>query len=456
MIRALLFKILLLIIATIKLADRLVGPLLAPILRPLFKISIRVLHSPVLGLLSFSLLISGAVVIVIRQPLMGLIIRVDILPIWTLMWIEIILKIIGLLMLGPICMMYMTWLERKLLGRFQNRYGPNRVGKYGLLQPIADAIKMISKEDIVPVDADRAIHLLAPVIVMAPALLLLSVLPVGDGMSAMPMDVGVLFFFAVSGISGLSVFLAGWASRNKFSLLGGMRSVAQMVAYEVPMLLSLVAVIMVLGSLSTDELVKAQSGMNWFIFTPCGFMGFLLFFVASLAEINRTPFDLPEAESEIVAGFQTEYSGFKFALFYLAEFVSAIAMAGLTVSLFLGGWSTIPVLDKITWLGPFIFLAKTAVLVHVFVWFRGTFPRMRVDQVMSFCWKFLLPLSLINIIVAGVWILILSSGNDWALWMRIAIGWSVGLIILVPSYIWLNRFVGPATVKEREYRFAED
>lgn len=315
-------------------------------------------------------------------------------------FLRIAIYLAGLLVFLPFTMMYLTWLERKIVGRLQSRYGPNRVGKFGLLQPIADGIKMLMKEDVVPEGADRILHLLAPVLVVVPALLIFSVIPFGRGLIAADLNVGVVFFLAISSLSTIAIFVAGWASRNKFSLLGAMRVAAQIISYEVPLVFSLVVVIMMAGSLSTSEIVKAQEGL-WFCFTPWGFLGFLIFFISGIAEVNRCPFDIPEGESEIVAGFHTEYSGMKFALFYMAEFLSAFALCALAVTLFFGGWIG-PVLPSWVW-----FFIKTYALYFMLVWVRGTLPRLRVDQLMGFAWKFLFPISLVNILLTGIWYFII-------------------------------------------------
>src|SRR5499427_7601659 len=246
-----------------------------------------------------------------------------------------------------------TVLERKGLGRIQNRYGPNRVGPYGLLQPLADGLKALTKEDLVPRAADKVVHFLAPLVLVVPVFLALAVVRVGRNMVALDMDSGVLFFFAVGAATELSVFMAGWSSRNKYSLLGAMRAIAQMISYEVPLILSAVTVIMAVGSLSTVQIVEAQSGYwgwlpQWFVLTPWGFAGFVLFMIGAAAESNRSPFDLPEGESEIIAGYYIEYSGFKFALFFLGEYVGMFAISGLAITLFLGRWQApLPFLEWI-------------------------------------------------------------------------------------------------------------
>src|SRR6195256_2987058 len=235
-------------------------------------------------------------------------------------------------------------LERKILGRIQNRYGPNRVGPFGLFQPIADGIKLLIKEDIVPDRADKVVHFLAPIMMAVPAILALGVIPYGRNMTAFSIDGGILFFFAVGSATELAVFMAGWGSNNKFSMLGAMRAIAQMISYELPLIITVLPVVMVVGSLNPDKIVAAQKyyyfgfAPHWFVLTPWGFTAFLLFFVSGLVESNRTPFDVPEGESEIVAGHMTEYSGFKYAIFFLAEYFGMFAISGLAVTLFLGGW----------------------------------------------------------------------------------------------------------------------
>ena len=297
-----------------------------------------------------------------------------------------------------------TLLERKGLGRIQNRYGPNRVGPFGVLQPLADGLKALTKEDLVPATADKAVHFLAPLVLVVPVFLALAVLPMGRNMVAADLDAGVLFFFAVGSATELSVFMAGWSSRNKYSLLGAMRAIAQMISYEVPLILSALPPIMVAGSLSTVQLVQAQAGGigHWFVLTPWGFAGFILFLIAATAESNRSPFDLPEGESEIIAGYYIEYSGFKFALFFLGEYIGLFAVSGLAITLFLGGWQApAPFLD---WAPSWVwFFGKLLALIGLFIWVRGTLPRMRMDQLMNFAWKFMLPMALLNLVVVGVW-----------------------------------------------------
>lgn len=308
--------------------------------------------------------------------------------------LKMVINMVAILSFAPLLMMYLTWLERKLIARIQDRWGPNRVGPFGLLQPIADGIKMILKEDITPSAADQILHTMAPIMVVIPSLMMFAVLPFGRNMIAVDLNIGLFFFIAISAIETLAVVMAGWGSHSKYSLLGGMRSAAQVISYEVPLGLSLVAVIMQVGSLSTRAIVEAQGGwfgLHWNVFHAWGFFGFLIFFITGIAEVNRTPFDTPEGESELVAGYHTEYSGMKFALFQMAEFLSAFAVSGMAVTLFLGGWQG-PILPSWLW-----FMLKSLSLFFVLIWLRGTFPRFRIDQVMTFAWKFLLPLALANI-----------------------------------------------------------
>ncbi len=343
-------------------------------------------------------------------------------------------------------------LERKILGRIQNRYGPNRVGPLGLFQPAADGIKLLIKEDIVPIRADKLLHFIAPIMVATAAILALGVIPYGRNMTPFSIDGGILFFFAVGSTTELAVFMAGWGSNNKFSMLGAMRAIAQMVSYELPLLITVLPVIMIVGALSADAIVEAQSGYvlggivpRWFVFTPWGFAAFLLFFVSGLVESNRTPFDVPEGESEIVAGHMTEYSGFKYAIFFLGEYFGMFAVSGLAVTLFLGGWHApmrfLGFVPSYIW-----FFIKLSVLLFVFIWVRGTLPRMRVDQVMGLAWKFMLPMAFTCIIAAAVWH---YQAHGLAGWL-----WSLGVILIV--YLGLSRLLdSKRKLAPRTYRFAE-
>lgn len=357
-------------------------------------------------------------------------------PEWMVILTAMLIPVVFFAFFAPVMMMYLTWLERKLIGRIQNRYGPNRVGIFGLLQPIADAVKMLTKEDIVPRRADKIAHLAAPILIIIPALLVFALLPFGRNMIAADLRVGLLMFLALSSTTTIFIFAASWGSRSKFSLLGGMRTVAQMVSYEIPFVLAVVPVILLVGSFSTVDMVEAQSNWRWFVFTPWGLVAFVTFFLCGVAEVNRTPFDLPEAESELVAGFHTEYSGMKFALFYMAEYMNVFTVSALAVTLFLGGWhgSILP--------GWIWFFLKTYALICVMMWFRGTFPRIRIDQLMGFAWKFLLPLGLLNIFAAGLWYFFKPPVNHVASAALLIFG----ILLLVA----LNK---PDVPKKRIYRF---
>src|ERR1700734_314962 len=343
-----------------------------------------------------------------------------------------------------------TVLERKGLGRIQNRYGPNRVGPFGFFQPIADGIKSLTKEDVVPLAADRVVHFLAPVVLVLAAFSLYAVLPIGRNMVLANLDAGVLFFFAVSSVMELTIFMAGWSSHNKYSLLGAMRAIPQMISYEVPLILASVTVVMAAGSLSTVTIVEKQAGYtgilpHWFVFTPWGFAGFVLFMIAATAESNRSPFDLPEGESEIVAGYYTEYSGFKFALFFLGEYLGLFAISGLGITLFLGGWAA--PLPFLTWVPSWIcFFAKLLGLVIGFIWVRGTLPRLRMDQLMNFAWKFMLPMALVVVVSAGAWRFLPQGVTRWFL----------STLLLAVAYGLLARGVETRNkIAKRTYRFAE-
>ena len=363
----------------------------------------------------------------------------------------IAIPILFIISVYPFIFAYTTLVERKALGRVQNRYGPNRVGRWGILQPIADGVKLLVKEDIVPRNADKFTHFLAPVVAVIPSLLLFSVVPIAPGLVPVNLNIGILFAFAVSTASVLALFMGGWASRNKFSLLGAMRAVAQVVSYEVPMVLAAVAVVMAAGSLSTLDIITAQSHGaanigGWFVWRPWGFVGFVLFTIGAMAESARTPFDIPEAESEIIAGYHTEYSGFKFALFQLGEYLAAIAMAGITVTMFLGGYlgpgSGPGVLGGV--ISAFWFFAKLFSIILTIIWIRGTWPRVRVDQLMAFAWKVLLPMSIINIVAVGLWYYIRTRPLAWVVTTVWVGGW----------FVFLSKLSASGKIVRRTYRYA--
>ena len=319
------------------------------------------------------------------------------IPTGVLTYISSCINAASVVVLAIVITMILTWMERKALARFQDRYGPNRVGPVGLLQPVADVIKLMLKEDLVPASADRLVHALAPAVVVSAALGLFLMIPFGKDMVAADFNAGLLFFLAFSGLQVPGVIMGGWGSRNKFSVLGGMRTAAQLLSYEVPVMICIVAVVMMAGSLSMTEIVEAQSGL-WYAATPWGACGFLIFILGGTAESKRAPFDLPEAESEIVAGYHTEYSGMKFALFFLAEYIGAFAMGALGATLFLGGWKGPAIMPSWIW-----FLAKSFGVFFVLIWFRATLPRFRVDQLLAFAWVFLFPMSLLVLLCAAVW-----------------------------------------------------
>jgi NADH-quinone oxidoreductase subunit H len=286
----------------------------------------------------------------------------------------------------------LIWFERRLLAGFQDRYGPNRVGKFGLLQPIADAIKLFMKEDWVPPFADRYVFVIAPSIVVVTVLLVFGTIPFTSRIAIADFNVGLLFFLAMASLGVYSIVLSGWASNSKYSLVGGLRAAAQMISYEIPMALSVVGVVMLAGSLRLGDIVEAQRSLWFCVVQP---VGLVIFLIATIAEARRIPFDLPEADSEIVAGYHTEYSSMKFGLFFLGEYLDVALVACMTTVLFLGGWKG-PWLPELLW-----FAIKTGAIVFLFIWVRSVLPRFRFDQLMDFGWKVLLPLSLLNILVTG-------------------------------------------------------
>jgi NADH-quinone oxidoreductase subunit H len=288
------------------------------------------------------------------------------------------------------------WVERRLLGFFQERYGPNRAGPFGVFQVVADMIKIFTKENWIPPFADKAVFVIAPAIIMITTLASFAVIPIAPAILVSDLDIGLLFFLAMSSFAVYSVALAGWSSNNKYSLLGSIRAVGQMVSYEVFMGISLMGVVVMTGSLSLKDIVAAQHNM-WFVVPQ--FVGFVVFFIAGLAETRRLPFDLPEAESELVAGYHTEYSGFKFAMFYVGEYIGITLISMMVVTLFFGGWQG-PVLPPIIW-----FLLKTGAFLGLFILVRAALPRPRYDQLLAFGWKIMLPLSLANLAVTGAVVL---------------------------------------------------
>lgn len=326
--------------------------------------------------------------------------------------IEASIKSLMIFALGMGGFAYMTWIERKFIARLQNRYGPNRAGPFGLLQPIADGLKLFFKEEVTPAGADKVIFTLAPVVTLLPALLVFAVIPIGGSIHlfgaerrlvlAPDLNVGILYVLAVTSIAVYGITLAGWSSNNKYSLLGGLRSSAQMISYELAMGLAILAVVLTAGTLNVDKIIANQDRV-WYIFIQPG--AFAIYLITSIAEVNRAPFDLPEAEQELTAGYHTEYSGMKFALFFAAEYIKMIAVSALGATLFLGGWRG-PWVDQAPLLGPVYFVLKTLLALVVFVWIRATLPRIRYDRLMAFGWKVLLPLSLANVLVTALVILL--------------------------------------------------
>lgn len=339
------------------------------------------------------------------------------------LWQEVLLTVvkIAIVMFAVMtAMAYLTYFERKVLARMQSRYGPNRAGPLGLLQPLADALKLISKEDVIPAAADKAVFYLAPIMIFVPALLAWAVIPFGDpiriGDVTIPLqvtgtwlddrliglNVGVIYVLALGSIGVYGVVMAGWASNNKYALLGGLRSGSQVISYEVSLGLGLMGVLMLAQSMDLNRIVDAQRSQSWLGFLPGWYifvqpLGFLIYLTSAIAETNRAPFDLPEAETELVAGFHVEYSGFRFALFFLAEYINMLVVSALATVLFLGGYGGLFGLpDGVWW-----FVAKMALFIFFYYWLRATLPRLRYDQLMSLCWKVLLPLALLNIVVTG-------------------------------------------------------
>ncbi len=331
----------------------------------------------------------------------------------------------------PLLPLVLVLAERKVAARFQNRTGPMRVGPWGTLQTLADGIKLIFKEDFIPPQGDKLLFLLAPYIIFACSFAVFAAIPFGDGIP-IPGDfnIGIFYIMAISSVIVMGVIMAGWSSNSKWSLLGSLRSAAQIVSYEIPLGLSILTVVMLVGSLSMTDIVSSQSNgvFSWLIFrTPFTFIAFFIFFISAIAEVNRTPFDLPEAESEIVAGFHTEYSGMRFALFFIAEYANMFAVSAIGVTLFLGGWEgALPGYDILGGMPGFVI--KTLALVFLMMWLRWTLPRLRVDQLMNLCWKYFIPIAFFNILGTGIWGLIFEHDSVWSIGISCAIIYT-GLIV---------------------------
>jgi NADH-quinone oxidoreductase subunit H len=332
------------------------------------------------------------------------------------LWLSVAYMAIALLAVAGLVAvlgMGLIYFERKVSGHFQCRLGPMRVGPHGILQTVADTVKLLIKEDIIPQKADQAMHLVAPMFSMAATVLVLAVLPYSPVLQIADVNIGVLYVTAVSGLGVMGILLGGWSSNNKWSLIGAMRAAAQIISYEISATLALLAVVLFAGTLSLTGIVQSQADGWWIWRAPgVGLLAFIIYIIASTAEINRTPFDIPEGESELTAGFHTEYSGLRFSFFFLAEFINMFVVAALTATLFLGGWMPFMIggletFNSVMALVPpsLWFLLKTAALVFVLMWFRWTFPRLRVDQMMRLEWKFLLPIGFVNLTAAAVLVL---------------------------------------------------
>jgi NADH-quinone oxidoreductase subunit H len=324
-------------------------------------------------------------------------------PGWAAYIVPAIVGIVIVLAFVVIGVIVFIWYERRLLGRFQIRLGPNRLGPEGIFQPIATAVKVLLKEDIIPAKGDKVIYWLAPIIVFVPVLMIFAVVPFGQKAILADLNVGIVYVVAISSVSAVGIYMAGWASNNKYGLIAALRVVAQVVSYELPVVLSILGVVLMAGSLSMTQIVASQN-IPFLIMQP---LGFVIFFLGTVAEMNRSPFDLLEADSEIVAGYHIEYSGVKFALFYLGEYGHALAYSCIIATLFLSGWQG-PLLPPILW-----FLIKVMAVFSVIVWMRATLPRLRVDQLMGFAWKGLLPMAIINLFIIAAEVLWLSEITPW-------------------------------------------
>ena len=344
------------------------------------------------------MILATAELIGIFQWLQGLLVDLGLKDPWLTVIIYGLLSVTVFGVLALIAL-FLVWWERKIAGHIQQRFGPMRNGWHGWYQTVMDALKLLQKEDILVDTRDRAVFFWAPVICFVAAFLAYIVIPFGKGLIVADLNIGILYIIAITTFTVISLLMAGWGSHNKYALLGGMRSAAQVVSYEVPMVASILTVIVFSGSLSMVDITESQHGnfiFNWFIFRPpFGIIAFMTYIIAATAEANRTPFDIPEAEQELVAGYNIEYSGMKFAMFFLAEFVNMFTVSAIATTLFLGGWNG-PLLPSWLW-----FLGKTLLVVLLLMVFRWTFPRLRVDQLMEFAWKFLVPVTFANLILAG-------------------------------------------------------
>ena len=357
------------------------------------------------------------------------------LPEWAVNLIADVVGVLILVVVGIAAVLIFTPMERKVIARMQDRPGPNRLWPYGLLQAIADAIKMLTKEDVVPRNADQALHMLAPLLVTIPALLVYAVLPWGPGLIGQDLNVGILYVVAISAIHVLAILIAGWGSNNKFSLLGAFRAVNQLLAYEVPMVLCILTVVLFTKTLSTQGIVEAQT-IPYFVVMPVAGITFL---ICALAEANRSPVDLLEADSEMVAGYMVEYSGMKFAMFFIAEYVNMFAAAIVITTLFLGGWKFFGLENLAPILTPVIVFAKAVFVIFCMLWFRGTFPRLRFDQLVGFAWKLLVPLALVNLMLGALVVKIPVGDAKLEPWVHGGAMLLGNLIVIVVTAFIVNR-----------------
>lgn len=307
---------------------------------------------------------------------------------------------VTILVICTLVALFYVLYERKLAGFIQYRPGPNKLGPYGMFQTVADAVKLLTKEDIIPRNADKAVHLIAPMVVFLPPILALGVIPFGRNLTAIDLNLGLLYILAITSLSTITSFMAGWSANNKYSMIGAMRSISQKISYEIPSIFALLAIAMMAGTLNLSTVVEKQQTI-WFVFLQP--IAFVIFFICGLAETNRAPFDLPEGESELTAGYLTEYSGMKWALFFLAEYCSMFVISGVITTVFLGGWLG-PILPGWMW-----FILKTHIMMTLIIWVRWTFPRIRIDKLLDFNWKVLVPISMVNIFLTGIGVYIFNN-----------------------------------------------
>ena len=361
--------------------------------------------------------------------------------------VTVILAILGVLTVAIVVLLldiFLVWVERKVVARLQDRLGPNRLGPFGLIQPIADVIKLLIKEDITPKGADKFIYNLAPIMALASVLVLWAVIPFGSNIYGTDLDVGVLYIVAVGALGALGIIMAGWSSNNKYALLGAFRSVAVLISFEVPMVITLLVPVILASSMGFNQIIAAQE--IWYIFLSP--LAALIFLIAAQAELGRAPFDLSEAESEIVAGFHIEYTGMKFGLFYAGELLHALTFGALFSALFLGGWRG-PGAEAFPFLGVIYFLIKSFILYFVIMWVKYSLPRVRIDHMLGFCWKFLTPLSLALVIVTAILAKVLQDASTWVVVLVFTLA---NILIISVTVAILNRYSNKERQKVAEPR----